>query len=59
MGIGDKAKHEAENVAGKAKEVGGEARGDKPLKNKGKRQQAKSQLKQAGENVKDAAKKRK
>jgi uncharacterized protein YjbJ (UPF0337 family) len=59
MGIGDKAKHEAENVAGKAKEVGGEARGDKPLKDKGKRDQAKAQLKQAGENVKDAARKKK
>ena len=58
MGIGDKAKHGAENVAGKAKEVGGEIRGDKPLKNKGKRQQTKSRLKQAGENVKDAAKKK-
>jgi uncharacterized protein YjbJ (UPF0337 family) len=59
MGIGDKAKHAGENVAGKAKEVGGEARGDKPLKNKGKRDQAKSQLKQGAENVKDAVKKTK
>ena len=58
MSIGDKAKHGAERVAGKAKEVGGEVRGDKPLKNKGKRQQARSRLKQAGENVKDAAKKK-
>ena len=58
MGIGDKAKHEAENVAGKAKEAGGEVRGDKPLKNKGKREQSKSQLKKAGENVKDAVKKK-
>ena len=39
MGIGDKAKHEAENIAGKTKEAAGEVRGDKPLKNKGKRQQ--------------------
>ena len=58
MGVGDKAKHEAENVGGKAKEVGGEVRGDKPLKNRGKRQQSKSKLKKAGENVKDAAKKK-
>jgi uncharacterized protein YjbJ (UPF0337 family) len=56
MGTGDKAKHAAENVGGKAKEVGGEVRGDQPLKNRGKRQQSKSKLKQAGENVKDAAK---
>ena len=59
MGIGDKAKHVAENVAGKAKEVGGEARGDKPLKKEGKRDQAKAKVKQAGENLKGAAKKAK
>ena len=58
MGIGDKAKHGAENLGGKAKEVGGEIRGDKPLENKGKRQQSKSNLKQAGEKVKDAVKKK-
>jgi len=58
MGVKDKAKHEAENVGGKAKEVGGEVRGDKPLKNKGKREQSKSKLKKAGENVKDAVKKK-
>ena len=58
MGIKDKAKHEAENVGGKAKEVGGEVRGDKPLKNNGKREQSKSKLKKAGENVKDAVKKK-
>ena len=57
MGVKDKAKHEAENVGGKAKEVG-EVRGDKPLKNKGKREQSKSKLKKAGENVKDAVKKK-
>ncbi len=57
MGIGDKAKHEAENVGGKAKEAGGEVRGDKPLKNKGKRKQSKAKLKKAGDNVKDAVKK--
>jgi uncharacterized protein YjbJ (UPF0337 family) len=58
MGMGDKAKNTAENVGGKAKEAGGEVRGDKPLKNKGKRQQSKSKLKQAGENVKDSVKKK-
>ena len=58
MGVKDKAKHEAENVGGKAKEVGGEVRGDKPLKNNGKREQSKSKLKKAGENVKDAVKKK-
>jgi uncharacterized protein YjbJ (UPF0337 family) len=58
MGMGDKAKNAADNVGGKAKEAGGEVRGDKPLKNKGKRQQSKSKLKQAGENVKDSVKKK-
>ena len=58
MGIGDRAKNEAQNLVGKAKKVTGEARGDKPLKEQGKRDQKKSQLKKAAENVKDALKKK-
>jgi len=56
MGIGDKAKHEGQNLAGKAKEVVGRARSDKPLENEGKRDQKKSQLKKAGEHIKRAFK---
>ena len=57
MGIGDKLSNAAEGIAGKAKEVVGKLGGDKDLEAEGKGDQVKSDLKQAGENVKDAAKK--
>jgi uncharacterized protein YjbJ (UPF0337 family) len=57
MGIGDKAKNTAEEVQGKAKEKTGEVRGDEQLQSEGKADQTKANLKQAGENVKDAFKK--
>ena len=56
MGLGDKAKNAAEDLKGKAKEALGDAKGDDELKAEGKSDQAKSSLKQAGENVKDAFK---
>jgi uncharacterized protein YjbJ (UPF0337 family) len=56
MGLADKAKNAAQDVAGKAKEAVGNATGDKDLKREGKGDQAKSSLKKAGENVKDAFK---
>ena len=56
MGIGDRARHEGENVAGKAKEAFGRARRDKPLENEGKREQNRSQLKKAGDHLKRAFK---
>jgi len=56
MGATDKVKNEAEDLKGKAKEAAGKATGDDSLKNKGKVDQAKGSLKQAGENVKDAFK---
>lgn len=52
----DKAKNAAEDVAGKAKEGLGSATGDKSTENEGKKDQSKSDLKNAGENVKDAFK---
>ncbi|HEY9290342.1 MAG TPA: CsbD family protein [Microlunatus sp.] len=55
MGIGDKAKNKATEVAGAAKEKAGEAMGDDELRREGKRDQAKANAKQAGEKVKDAA----
>ena len=52
----DKAKNTLEGARGKAKEVAGKATGDRCLQAKGKAERAKENLKQAGENVKDALK---
>ncbi len=57
MGIADKAKNKAEDLAGKAKEVIGDVTNDDELKAEGKKDQSKSSIKDAGENVKDAFKK--
>ncbi|MFD6107291.1 CsbD family protein, partial [Nocardia salmonicida] len=54
MGIADKAKNKAEELAGKAKEATGRATDDRELENEGRGDQAKSNLKDAGEKVKDA-----
>ena len=57
MGMADKAKNTAEGLAGKAKEAMGDATDDEQTKAEGKNDQSKADLKQAGENVKDAFKK--
>jgi uncharacterized protein YjbJ (UPF0337 family) len=57
MGLDDKIGNAAEKLGGKGKETAGEASGDESLKAEGKGDQAKSDLKQAGEKVKDAFKK--
>ena len=57
MGMDDKLKHSAEGALGKAKEKLGEASDDQSLTAEGKKDQSKSDLKQAGEKVKDAFKK--
>ncbi|CAN5838773.1 CsbD family protein [soil metagenome] len=56
MSDDDKLANKGEGMGGKAKEAVGDATGDEPLKNQGKRDQAKSDLKQAGDKVKDAFK---
>jgi uncharacterized protein YjbJ (UPF0337 family) len=56
MSATDKVKNAIEDVEGKAKEALGSATGDRSTENEGKRDQAKSDLKDAGENVKDAFK---
>lgn len=56
MGLDDKIDNKAENVTGKAKEAAGTATGNDRLKNEGKADQAKSDIKDAGEKVKDAFK---
>jgi uncharacterized protein YjbJ (UPF0337 family) len=57
MGIADKAKNAAQDIAGKVKETTGEATNDDQLKAEGKKDQSAADVKQAGENVKDAFKK--
>lgn len=54
MGADDKAKNTAEEWKGKAKEAAGEATGNRDLEAEGQADQTKANLKQAGENVKDA-----
>jgi uncharacterized protein YjbJ (UPF0337 family) len=56
MSFVDKAKNKAEELAGKAKEAVGDATDNNELKREGQADQAKANTKQAGENVKDAAK---
>lgn len=53
----DKAKNKAQNLGGKAKEAVGNVTGDAETRDKGRGDQAKSNLKDAGEKVKDAFKK--
>ncbi len=56
MSAVDKAKNAVEDAAGKAKEAIGKVSGDRSTENEGKTDQAKADLKNAGENVKDAFK---
>ena len=57
MGTDDKMKNKAEGSLGKAKEKVGQAADDPSMEREGKREQSRSDLKQAGEKVKDAFKK--
>jgi uncharacterized protein YjbJ (UPF0337 family) len=52
----DKAKNKGQELGGKAKEAVGKLTGDKDTENEGKGDQAKSNLKDAGEKIKDAFK---
>ncbi|MFI9533827.1 CsbD family protein [Nocardia fusca] len=54
MSAKDKIDNKAEDLAGQAKEKLGKATGDEQTKNEGKADQTKSNLKDAGEKVKDA-----
>ncbi|MET0820155.1 MAG: CsbD family protein [Aeromicrobium sp.] len=56
MGLGDKISNAAEDAKGKLKEATGKATDDESLEAEGKGDQTKSDLKSAGENVKDAFK---
>jgi uncharacterized protein YjbJ (UPF0337 family) len=50
----DEIKNKSQQLKGKAKEVAGRSLGNESLKRKGKLDQSKGNLKQAGEKVKDA-----
>ncbi len=54
MSATDKAKNAAQEAKGKVKEVAGRVADDEKLENEGRADQAKADLKQAGEKVKDA-----
>jgi uncharacterized protein YjbJ (UPF0337 family) len=56
MGLDDKIKNAAEDVTGKGKEATGRATDNERLEAEGKGDQAKADIKQAGEKVKDAFK---
>lgn len=56
MSTTDKIKNKIEDAEGKAKEALGRVTGDRSTENEGRKDQAKSSLKDAGENVKDAFK---
>ena len=56
MGKDDKTKNKAKGMRGKTKEAMGRATKDEDLKKQGKREQSKSDLKQAGQKAKDAFK---
>ena len=56
MSAEDKISNKIDELAGKGKEVAGRATGNPDLEAEGKAEQAKSNLKQAGEKVKDVFK---
>ena len=56
MGWLDKLRNKKDEVSGAAKEQAGRATNDERMEREGKTDQTKSNLKQAGENVKDAFK---
>jgi uncharacterized protein YjbJ (UPF0337 family) len=57
MGLGDKIDNKAEELKGKGKEAVGDATDDDQLKAEGQLDQAKGNIKQAGDKIKDAFKK--
>ena len=56
MGLADKVRNSLQSLSGKGKQRIGGATGDRSLQAEGDREQAKGDIKQAGEKVKDAFK---
>ncbi len=57
MSTEDKVKNKIEDLGGRAKEAIGKATGNEDTRNEGRADQVKSNLKDAGEKVKDAFRK--
>lgn len=55
MAMGDKIKHTAEEAAGKVKETTGKATDNQDLEARGKADQAKAEVKQAGDKAEDVS----
>lgn len=55
MSTGDKIRNRTQDLKGKAKEAVGNLTGDEEMAAEGKADQSKADAKQAGENLKDAA----
>lgn len=55
MGVMDKMKHQAQQLAGKAKETAGQATGNEEMRDAGKRDQVEGDVKEKGQDVKDKA----
>jgi uncharacterized protein YjbJ (UPF0337 family) len=56
MGLDDKIKNAAQDIAGKAKEALGDHKGDESLKAEGQKDQTSASAKKVGEDVKDVFK---
>lgn len=56
MGLDDKIKNAAQDIAGKVKEAVGDHKNDEDLKREGQKDQAGAQAKKVGEDVKDVFK---
>jgi uncharacterized protein YjbJ (UPF0337 family) len=56
VGLDDKAKHQAADVKGKAKEAAGAATGNRSLEAEGKGDQDRAKAEEAGRHAKEAAK---
>jgi len=56
MGLDDKIKNAAQDIAGKAKEAVGDHKGDDSLRAEGHKDQTSASAKKAGEDVKDVFK---
>ena len=56
MALDDKASNKAEELKGKAKEKIGQVTGNEQMESEGKVDQAKGNIKQAGEKIKDVFK---
>ncbi|WP_022917416.1 CsbD family protein [Ruania albidiflava] len=54
MGTDDKIEHAAEGAAGKAKEAAGKVTDDERLEAEGRKDQVASDVKKAGDKIKDA-----